>query len=481
MNVGVVGAGMGGLAAAISLAARGCDVTVWERADQPGGKVGQSQADGVAFDTGPSVLDELFAAAGADLESRLALRRPDPWFRYRFSDGSSLEIAHELDRTLENVEAAFGRSARDDFAGFLDYARDIWEAAAPNFIFAPAPSVGRLLGVGLSAPLELWQIDPISTMSDAIRERVDDPRLRWLLARYATYVGADPRRAPATLNCISWLELGRGGWGVEGGMYELVRSLAELAGDLGVEIRLGAPVERVECRGGCVREVTVAGRTEQVDALVYNGEVGSLGRLLDDVELGPIEPDSPPSMSGWTAVWRSTAPRDERAAHTVLFPDAYAAEFDAIFERGEVPAEPTVYVCDQSVAHGRSGWSGASPLFAMINAPAVDSTDGSPAVERSRIRTRVRRRLLEAELIEEGDEVVWERGPGDLAERFADSGGAIYGRAPHSRLAAFERPSNCVDAVDGLYLAGAGAHPGAGVPMCLQSGRLAARALDEDA
>jgi len=149
-----------------------------------------------------------------------------------------------------------------------------------------------------------------------------------------------------------------------------------------------------------------------------------------------------------------------------------------VFDRGRVPERPTVYVCDQTLAHGRVGWTDAAPVFAMVNAPAVESSRGSG--DWKRLADRVERRLAEAGLVAADDPVVWTRHPGELAERFPGSDGAIYGRAANSRLAAFRRPPNRVPEVEGLYLASGSAHPGGGVPMCLQSGRLAAEAIAED-
>lgn len=485
MTIAVVGAGMGGLAAALSLGARGYEVVVYEGADRPGGKVGVAARDGVRFDTGPSVLtltrvlEELFDGLDRRLDEELELIQPDPWFQYRFPDGARLDVHHDLDETLAGVESAFGRRARDEMQEFLEYARRIWEAAAPNFIFAPAPSIGGMLSLGLSAPREVWAIDPMSTMWNAITSRVSDARLRWLLARYATYVGADPRQAPATLNCIAWVELGGGAYGVGGGMFELARTLERVAKAYGVEFRYETPVEELVVRDGAVRRVVTEEGEASVDGVVVNAGVDHLvGDLMADAELDGLTSDAPPSMSGWTGLWRaSRGGAGDRVAHTVLFPDNYLEEFDAIFERGEVPERPTVYVCDQGSTHGRAGWPEADPLFVMVNAPPV--RDGSAATDWEALRRRVGDRLASAGLIAEGDPVVWERTPADLAERFPGSRGAIYGRAANSRLAAFRRPPNRVRAVDGLYLASGSAHPGGGVPMCLQSGRLAARAVEQ--
>lgn len=490
MKVGVVGAGMGGLAAAIESAARGHEVVVWELGERAGGKVGIAERDGVEFDTGPSVmtmlevLEGLFERADTRLEDELELVTPDPWFRYMYPDGAELDIHHDTEATLESVESTFGREASGEVADFLEYAERIWEAAAPNFVFSQAPSIGGMMRLGLSAPGDVMAIDPMRTMWSSITSRISDPRLQWLFARYATYVGADPRKAPATMNCISWVELGGRACGIDGGMYEMVRALERVARGLGVEFRYETRVESLEARGGQVREVATSGGTEQVDAAVVNAGVHHLVEdLVDDGRLAGLESSQPNSTSGWTVVIR--APRrtkSERAPHTVVFPDEYIEEFVDLFDRDRRPDDPTIYLCAQEKSHGREGWDDEEPIFAMVNTPPLpeEGDAGARSDHWAELEREVLDRLQSTGLIGDEASVTWRRTPDELAGRFPGSRGSIYGAAANSRFAAFQRPPNRVDAVDGLYLASGSAHPGGGVPMCLQSGRLAAKALDED-
>jgi 1-hydroxycarotenoid 3,4-desaturase len=170
----------------------------------------------------------------------------------------------------------------------------------------------------------------------------------------------------------------------------------------------------------------------------------------------------------------------------VLFPEDYRAEFADIFDRQRPPEDPTVYLCAPEKAYGRPGWEEHEALFVMANAPpvGVSGADSTPRDRWAALRERVLTRLRRAELIdpEEADDaaVLWERTPEDLARRYPGSRGAIYGASSNSKMAAFNRPPNRVKGLEGLYLAGGTAHPGGGVPMCLQSGRLAAEAVLED-
>ncbi|MGI9179503.1 MAG: phytoene desaturase family protein [Longimicrobiaceae bacterium] len=486
-DVLVIGAGMGGLSAAIALAARGLEVEVLEAGERPGGKLGIRVIDGVEVDTGPSVLtlpetlDRTLRLAGSSLAEEIELLEPEPSFRYLYPDGVVLDVHPSLDRTLESVEQTLGYQAAGELAAFLAYSRRIWEAAAPHFVFGPAPSVGSLLTTGVPALASLPRIDPLRRMWEAIRRRIRTPHLRMLLARYATYNGSDPRRAPATLNCIAHVELALGGFGVRGGMYEIARALERAAERLGVRIHYGARVTRIRLEGDRIERVeTEEGRVWRTGAVVSNADAAQLfGELLPAA--ARRGDDEEPSMSGWVAVLRARrrTGHAQRIAHTVLFPRDYVREFADIFDHQRPPREPTVYLCAQEIAHGRGGWPDFEPLFVMANAPA-EPTGGSSAESWEILRERVLGRLDDAALREEGDEIVFERTPADLAVEFPGSRGSIYGAASNSPLAAFRRPPNRVPWVRGLYLASGSAHPGGGVPLCLLSGQAAARALFAD-
>jgi 1-hydroxycarotenoid 3,4-desaturase len=486
----VVGAGVGGLAAAVALAARGVRVRVLEAGARPGGKLGIATVDGVEVDTGPSVLtlpdtlDRTFRLAGSSLADELELREPSPAFRYLYPDGTELDVHPRAEETLASVARTLGPAAADELARFLAYAGRIWAAAAPHFVYGAAPSIGALARGGPASLALLPRIDPLRTMFGAIRARVRDERLRWLLARYATYNGSDVRRAPATLNCIAHVELAMGGYGVRGGMYEVVRALVRCAERLGVEIECGARVERILLRHGAVAGVrTMDGREHRADAVVGNADAAHvLGELVDADRRARSSP-APPSTSGWVGILRARRRTGEaaRIAHTVLFPRAYLDEFADLFDRGRPPREPTVYLCAQEAAHGRGGWAEHEPVFVMANAPAEPADGARPAEAWDALCGTVLARLDAAGLRAPGDELVWERTPGDLAAQFPGSRGSIYGAASNSPFAAFRRPANRVAGVRGLYLASGSAHPGGGVPLCVLSGHAAADALLADA
>jgi 1-hydroxycarotenoid 3,4-desaturase len=488
-EVVVIGAGIGGLSAALSLVARGQKVRVLEAHDRPGGKAGVVEIQGIEVDTGPSVLtlpevfDRLFRLAGSSLSAELELLEPSPAFDYRWPDGTRLKVEVRPEATRAEVRASLGPEAEQELQAFLQYAGEIWATAAPHFVYGPAPTASQMLGLGLGGLKAVGQIDALSTMGRAIEQRVRNPYLRDLLGRYATYNGSDLRAAPATLNCIAHVELNLGAFGVRGGIHQLVEALARRFVALGGVLETGARVERIVVEGKRVVGVAlVGGRRVEADQVIANADAAHVfGQLLPGKLGRKLSPNSTPSTSGWTCILKRRR-RDGLAAHTVLFPERYRAEFEDLFDHQRPPVDPTVYLCAQERAHQRPGWPEHEPVFVMANAPAQPEFGPTEPFRIEALGAKVLSRLRTAGLYDpELDEVVWSRGPAELAAAFPGSRGGIYGAASNSTFAAFRRPANRIREVPGLYLASGSAHPGGGLPLCALSGQTAADAVLEDA
>lgn len=484
----VIGAGLGGLAAAIELAAHGAAVTVFEAGPTAGGKAGTTLLDGVEVDTGPSVLtmpdvlDRLLRRGGQSLGGIVKLREPTPAFRYRYPDGVTLDVFNNIEDTLASVERALGSDARQELTGFLRYAERIWDASAPHFVYGPAPSWAGVLSLGIREIAKLTWIDPLRSMKRAIDNQVRSPHLRKLLSRYATYNGSDARQAPATLNCIAHVELALGGFGVEGGMASIVRALVSVAESLGVLFHYDSPVERILLNDGRACGVVVDGAERPAGSVVANADPALvMDRLLPTgTAHGLHRPEG--SMSGWNAILRARRRHGEaqRVAHTVYFCEDYDQEFADIFDHDRPPRSPTIYLCAQEVNHGRRGWADAEPVFVMANAPPEPEDHPRHPSVWAELEETVWERLREGGLCDPTDTLVWTRTPSELAARFPGSRGSIYGGASNDMFAAFRRPPNRIARVPGLYMASGGAHPGGGMPLAMLSGQAAAAAIADD-
>ncbi len=469
----VIGAGLGGLAAALRLSVRGARVTVLERGPRAGGKMNRWSAAGFRFDTGPSlitmphVFEELFEDAGLRLADHVERVRVDPLARYVYPDGTRFDHTADLPAWLPTVRDLEG----GDASGFLRYlalgarlheiSRHTFFAGAPGSLRRPPPAAALR-----DVP---WR-DGFGNYHRVVCRHVRSDPLRRLLDRYTTYVGSSPYRTPSTLAVVPYIEYAYGGWHLRGGLYRLVEALLGRLEERGVEVRTSTPAVRLRVERGAVAGVeTAGGDTVPARIAVMNGDASRVPALLGG-EPARL-PD--PSLSAFILLLALRRERPGQLHHTVYFSDDYAAEFRDLFEARRFPDDPTVYVnmpsrTDRSMTPGYG-----EVAFVMANAPAGGTWDAAAAAA---ARRRVLARLRAGGFaVEEGDVVAedaWT--PGRLASAYDMPGGAIYGAASHGVRGAFLRPPNRHRAVRGLYLAGGSSHPGGGTPTVLLSARIAA-------
>jgi phytoene desaturase len=487
-SVIVVGGGLGGLAAAIRLAAQGRAVTLLEKNERVGGKLNLVREAGYTFDTGPSLLTmpwviaELFAAAGRDMADYLALDQIEPTCRYLWPDGTTFNAWQRLPQLIQEVE----RLSPADVPGlfrFLAHTANIYDAVADTFLLKPFDGLAEVL-----TPKLAWngpRIDALRTVDGAVRSFFRSPYLRQVFNRYATYNGSSPYISPATFNVIAYIELAEGGWYVRGGMYALAEALLRLAQELGVEVRTCAPVAEVLVEGGAARGVRLAGGERlRAGQVVVNADpryaYGALvpGQEAVAARLERLEP----SCSGFVLFLGVDRTYPQLGHHNIFFSADYPREFAAIFRKGVPAADPTVYVAATCVSDPDHAPPGHMNLFVLVNAPAL-----GPRVRWER-EAPAYRDLVIAKLERMGlcglrDAVVYEQiwTPEEIARRYNAAGGAIYGLASNNPFSAFLRPPLRARGVRGLYFVGGGTHPGGGIPLVLLSGRAVAERVAADA
>jgi 1-hydroxycarotenoid 3,4-desaturase len=481
----VIGAGIGGLAAALMLAARSVPVLVLERAEAPGGKLRPVVAGGTRIDAGPTVFtmrwvfDGIFAAAGEQTERVLNLAPLSILARHWWSEDEGLDLHADLHESAHAIGQLSGAREAQNYLRFMAEARHIYHTLEHAFLAAPKSTPFSL--VRRASLADLWRINPFQTLWSALEKQLADPRLRQLFGRYATYCGSSPFDAPATLMLIAHVEQ-QGVWSVEGGMSALAQAFAEVAMRKGATFRYGAQVERIEIRSGRVAGVVLAGgEVIESAAVVFNGDVAALADgLLGNAVRNAVARTAPADRSLSAVTWAGHGNADGRALsrHNVFFSADYAAEFRDILGNRRVAEDPTVYVCAQDRPGHRPETASARERFlCLVNAPADgDRSEMSPAdIERAAaaMTRRLRRCGVALAIDPEACEV---KTPADFNRLYPGTGGALYGRALRGWKTTFQR-EGAAAAIAGLYLAGGSVHPGPGVPMAAISGRLAAEAV----
>jgi phytoene desaturase len=492
-RVVVIGAGMGGLAAAARLGALGHDVTVCEQAETIGGKVGLFRRDGFTFDTGPSLLTlpavyrDLFLKTGEPLERVLDLTPVDPVCHYRFADGIELDLPNASTQVIARAwDEALGEGAGADWTTFIRHAGRIWDVTRGPFLESPLAG-GRTL-IGLSRNLgDVRTVAPWLSLRQLGRRYLRYPNQRIFLDRYATYTGSDPRAAPAALATVPYVEQTFGAWYVQGGLRRLAEAVAERTRETGVKIRIGAAVDQVMVTQGRVDGVSLTGGERlAADVVVANADAQ---HLYHDLLPGPegvpgrkVLRKATPSLSGFVMLLALRGRTPGLRHHTVLFPADYDAEFDHVFGTGRQAGKPSpcpdpaIYISapDDSTLrpdNAHEAW------FVLVNAPRHDPGRGvdwdAPALA-EHYADRILRLMAERGL-DIRDRVLWRevRTPADLERDTRSVGGSIYGTSSNGARAAFLRPANR-STVDGLFLVGGSSHPGGGLPLVGMSAAIVA-------
>jgi 1-hydroxycarotenoid 3,4-desaturase len=485
----VIGAGIGGMACAIALAARGIPVEIVERSDRAGGKMRETRTCGTALDAGPTVFtmrwvfDQMFAEADSALDDAVILQPLAILARHAWSRMERLDLHADVRTTADAIGIFSGAEESRRFRAFCDEAAAIYRTLERPFLSSSRPGPVTLAGrIGFHRIGKLLGIRPFETLWSRLAAHFNDPRLRQLFGRYATYCGSSPFSAPATLMLIAHVEQD-GVWLVQGGMQRLAEAMEGLARRMGVVFHFDREVREILLERGRVSGIRLAdGERPAARAVVVNADAAAIADGLFGAEVSRAVTFVPPDRRSLSAITWGLAAETKGfplLRHNVFFSRDYAAEFDAL--RTGLPADPTIYVCAQDRGGiDESGHRGSERLMMLMNAPANGDgpamTDREIAECEKRLFHRLNRCGLEIGTPSEPAVVTT---PADFHRLFPGTGGALYGQATHGWRASFRRPGSAT-AIPGLYLTGGSTHPGPGVPMAALSGRLAALRLAAD-
>ncbi len=495
-TVGVIGSGLGGLSAACVLAARGYQVTVFEKNTWIGGKAAEWREDGYRFDMGPtilicpSVLRRIFTEAGRELSDYLNLVPLEPQWRSFFDGGTSLDLygdSAEMDRELQR----FAPNSAKGYQKFASVSEELHAISDRFFFWRSLGSIrdtfdsGSALNLSLLKDVSRMKLG--QTVAGTIRKDVKDPRVAQMLDHMVQYVGSSPEKSPAILCAIAYMQANEGVWYPMGGTRTIPEALTKLARELGVQFKTNARIRRVDVVENQVRGVeTESGEYTPLAAVVANSDsVRTYRELLG----GSIAKDFnkrrsyEPACSGVVMYLGLNRRYEHLAHHDFVFSRDPKEEFHAIYDKGEPAPDPTCYLCAPAKTDPAVAPAGGEALYVLVHTPHL-----RPHHNWKEMYPAYRKVILEklkktGGLHDIESAIVTEHHltPQDIHERYGVLNGAIYGIASHGRLQGGFKPANHDPKIKGFYLAGGSAHPGPGMPMVMMSGWIAADRLDQDA
>ncbi len=493
-RVGVIGGGLGGLAAACTLAARGHSVVLFEKNEWLGGKAAVLEQDGFRFDMGPtiltvpSVLKRIFAEAGQRVEEALDLIPLDPQWRSFFDDGTTLDLVSDVPKMRARLVAYAGEDCAVGYEKFIERSQRLhrisenwffWRAIGGLLDMFDAGNMTRAGTLGDVMAMRMGR-----SVASTVRAFVPDKRVAQMVDHFTQYVGSAPDASPAVLCGIAHMQTQEGIWYPRGGTAAIPAALAALAEKLGVEVRCSTDVTRITTTTGRVTGVELSnGEGIKLDAVVSNSDAVRTHReLLGGVKKFDRRRRYEAACSGVVLYLGLRRRQPQLLHHNFVFSADPHEEFDYIYRKGEPAPDPTCYVCAPAISDPSVAPEGGEALYVLVHTPYLrphhnwqEMLPGYRKIILDKLQ-RTAGLALEEDLVTESALT-----PQDIHERYRVLNGAIYGLASHGLWTGAFKPNNRSPDLKGLYLSGGAAHPGPGMPMVLMSGWIAADALDADA
>lgn len=482
----VIGAGLGGLSAAIRLAKSGFEVTVLEKNETVGGKVNFVEKDEYKFDTGaslltmPHVFEDLFDFCERRIEDYLEIVSLDPICRYFWTDKTVFDASSNLEKTENEIT----RIAPEDTKNFRQYLADAkrkFEIAEKTFLANSLNDLPKLLRPKYLK--DLLHISSMKTLDAHNRSYFKSAKLQQLFNRFATYNGSSPYQTPATFALVPFVEFGLGAWYVRGGIYEIPKALARLANELNVEIKMNCAVEKIITKNDKAVGVSLKnGEILQSDFVVANSDaIETYRNLLDVKYFNRKLNEREPSCSGFVLLLGAKKKFPQLAHHNIFFSDDYRAEFDALFKDLRPANDPTIYVCATSRTDATQAPKDCENLFVLVNAPYT-SAKVDWKTEAKSYRDLIVKKLENFGLEDLDESIEFEQTitPEDFERKYRTNRGSIYGVSSNGIFSAFLRVPNQSKQIKNLYFVGGATHPGGGMPLVLLSGKMAAELIQRD-
>jgi phytoene desaturase len=487
-SVVIIGAGIGGLTAAIHLAHRGFHVTIVEKNSHPGGRCDRFSREGHRFDTGPTLFvmpllyEAEFKALGASMHELLDLQRVDPTYRLVFDDGSQLALTSDLKCMQEQLEMF----ERGSFQGFLRYLQEgerHYELTLENLVnrnFCKASDLFRIQNLAL-----LVRLQPLSRHYRHMSAYFDDPRLKAAFTFQDIYMGLSPFDAPATYSLMPYSELAHGVWYPKGGMYTIVEALTDLADLAGVEFLFDTPVERIDTNTTHARGVILSdGSYLDADVILANADLPYVyQKLLPQDKMAQSLAGKRFSCSVMSFFWGVDKAFASLGPHTLFLADTYRENFEDIERGPALPSNPSLYIHAPARMDASMAPPGEDTLAAIIPVGHLgEALNQDWKIIQDEARQQVFRRLRLLGIGDIESHIKFEEiyTPHCWRQRYNLVKGSTHGLAHTLNQMAYFRPSNRHLNYRNLYFVGASTHPGTGIPTAMVSGHLVSDRIMQD-
>ncbi len=478
-KVAVIGAGLGGISAALRLSQHKFDVTVFEQNSTPGGKANVICKNGFRFDTGPSlltmpfVIQDLFEYINEDISKYFTVKKLDVLCKYFYPDGKIINAYSDLQKFKNEIDNKTSVKA-NSIDKYFAYSKNIYDLTAELFLMKSFSEPATFLNSSaLKTLLNINKIDPFRTVHQANQSFFTDDKMIQLFDRYATYNGSNPFIAPATLNIIPYVEFILGGFIIEEGIYALPNSLYQIAENKGVKFNFNSKVEKIIFENSFVKGISTNGKFHNFDLVISNADVNNTYKyLLNEADSpGNIINEENLSTSAIVFYW-GVKIKSDLEIHNILFSENYKKEFDEIFIEKNIPLDPTIYIYISSKFKKEDAPENCENWFVMINSPFRNFEDQENEI--NRIRERIINKINTFLQIDISGKIIFEGilTPDKLEKQTGSYKGSIYGISSNNKKAAFLRQQNKSRKYKGLYFTGGSAHPGGGIPLVLLSGKI---------